>query len=589
LVSRKPGSPSDSATIPEEKFNRDFGLIKRNGTHKSSLSSYSCQNPNPHVKLRPFNVATGASLRFLCVILSTIAVLMLTFVGMAEAAKKKPATPPPPKAIYEAPMRFFIVRNSNPACEPECPEWIGAEGEITGATPAQFKKVLKQMGKKKLPVIIRSPGGSINAALEISRMIRKAGLTVAVGYTRFSSCAPTDKTCKLAPEKNGIYEGTIDDVRAFCNSACPMVLAGGTQRLAGPFASIGLHEPKTVWTRQQVRYRETYRMVRGKKKVISRKIVSRKNIKDKVTYGLDKALRKKLSQHYKSMGVEVAILEDTVKAKYQDVYYISEIRKSMLKLVTSSSSAVMLANPSFCGSVSVCVTDNKRAQPVTVPKTQDDGVMRPVLAMPDKMFCPKQCPIFIYAEGKITKETVAAFKKLFFDMGGRNPPVILQSTEGDLAAGMELGNLLRQYNRDVAVAKVTLWNCSPNVACGTKIGKLRVIPSKITEVGDCESSCTLALAGGRQRIGYSHVPLGFASLAAYKTSNISEQVLTKYFEEMGLQADLITAIRSIKVNARGALVGKSQALRGVINSGKLPTWLANPELCQTKASAINCI
>jgi hypothetical protein len=317
--------------------------------------------PDCWAKLRKIE-CSGVQLRYFLLLMSTLASLMLAFPQIADAAKKQATAPAATQEIYLAPMRVFVVRNSMPSCEPNCPEWIGAEGEITAATPKLFRKVLKQIGTSKLPVVIRSPGGSIEAAIEIGKMLRKADLTVAVGFTRFSSCTPNDKACTLPPENKGIYRGTIDDLNAFCNSACPMILAGGTSRLAGPFTSIGLHEPKTSWTQEQVRYRETYRMIRGKKKVISRKIIGRKTVKNKVTYGLDKSLRKKLTSHYKGMGVDVAILDDTVKAKFQDIYFLPEPRKSTLNLVTNAGSAVLLVNPAFCGALSTCVleTSDKR-------------------------------------------------------------------------------------------------------------------------------------------------------------------------------------------------------------------------------------
>ncbi|TIT97889.1 MAG: hypothetical protein E5W55_07925, partial [Mesorhizobium sp.] len=33
-------------------------------------------------------------------------------------------------------MRFAVVRSSAPGCEPNCPEWISAEGTIEAGTPA---------------------------------------------------------------------------------------------------------------------------------------------------------------------------------------------------------------------------------------------------------------------------------------------------------------------------------------------------------------------------------------------------------------------------------------------------------------------
>jgi hypothetical protein len=158
-------------------------------------------------------------------------ILALGDCGSTLAAKKKSAPPSPPKLIYEAPMTVVIVRNNVSLCEPNCPEWIAAEGEITDGTPAKFRDVFKRMGKKQLPIVIRSPGGSINAALEIGKMIRKRKLDVAVGSTQFDGCGPNRKDCKLPKVNKGIYRGTASSFYGFCNSACPLILAGGTVRL----------------------------------------------------------------------------------------------------------------------------------------------------------------------------------------------------------------------------------------------------------------------------------------------------------------------------------------------------------------------
>ncbi|TIV22294.1 MAG: hypothetical protein E5V90_34440, partial [Mesorhizobium sp.] len=40
-------------------------------------------------------------------------------------------------------MRFVVVRSSATGCEPNCPEWISAEGTIEAGTPALFRRLLK--------------------------------------------------------------------------------------------------------------------------------------------------------------------------------------------------------------------------------------------------------------------------------------------------------------------------------------------------------------------------------------------------------------------------------------------------------------
>jgi hypothetical protein len=282
--------------------------------------------------------------RVISIVLFVLACLMP---DSALAAKKK-APPAPPKPIYEAPMRVVIVRSSLTNCEPLCPEWIAAEGEITPSTPQAFRKIFKQMGKKKLPIIIRSPGGSISHALEIGRMIRKRGLSVAVGSTSFTGCAPDNKPCKLPKEQAGHYRGIAGSWYGFCNSACPLLLAGGIERMIGNDVQVGVHKPKTVWTNERVWYRETYRIVKGKKKVISRKIARREKLKPKVTYGYDKRLRKQLTAYFKEMGVDPAIIAESEDTAYKDIKNLTANELETYRLRTSTRSPLSLANPLLC-------------------------------------------------------------------------------------------------------------------------------------------------------------------------------------------------------------------------------------------------
>lgn len=54
-------------------------------------------------------------------------------------------------------MRFAVVRSNAPGCEPNCPEWISAEGTIEAGTPSLFKRTLKALKGRQLPVVVNSP------------------------------------------------------------------------------------------------------------------------------------------------------------------------------------------------------------------------------------------------------------------------------------------------------------------------------------------------------------------------------------------------------------------------------------------------
>jgi hypothetical protein len=250
----------------------------------------------------------------------------------------------------EPPMKVVIVRDSAPDCEPLCPQWIAAEGEIVASTPALFKRAIKNAGKAKLQVLIQSGGGNVRAAVEIGRMIRKAGLDVGVGWTNFKDvCKPGTANCKLPPENQGIYHGLPYHTNAYCSSACPLILAGGVNRMAGWGTYIGEHQVRTNWVQgDTITYREKYYMVKGKKKVVSRKIVARKKGKSYTTSGLYKGLRKELTAYLNEMGVGLSLFDMMEKAPPSSIYWMSADELSKTKLLNSSAQSDTMLSRSVC-------------------------------------------------------------------------------------------------------------------------------------------------------------------------------------------------------------------------------------------------
>ncbi|PRD52176.1 hypothetical protein [Phyllobacterium myrsinacearum] len=99
------------------------------------------------------------------------------------------------------------------------------------------------MGNRRLPIIIESQGGDLDAGIKMGRMVRNRGLNVAVGHTRFEVCRPELKSCKPLFSKDIAFAGTAVPERANCDSACQYVLAGGTRRIASPYNYLGVHKP----------------------------------------------------------------------------------------------------------------------------------------------------------------------------------------------------------------------------------------------------------------------------------------------------------------------------------------------------------
>lgn len=219
-------------------------------------------------------------------------------------------------------MVFSIVRASNPICEPLCPEWIAADGEIAGDTAKAFKTILKKVGKRNLPLLINSGGGNVDQAMEMGRIIRKREMTVEVARTDYLRCGPRDKKCK--PELgNGIHYGYANTIGAYCYSACPLVLAGGVRRIAGPVSAVGVHQITTYTEKYRDKYKTWSERQKNGKLVKKRKLISRKKVGTVTTTKLSKKYRRQLEKYFDGMGVKNAIIKLMMSTKPEDLLFLN--------------------------------------------------------------------------------------------------------------------------------------------------------------------------------------------------------------------------------------------------------------------------
>ena len=257
---------------------------------------------------------------------------------MAAAAEKQEASPP---------MTFVVVRSLR--CSDTCPEWISAEGRITSDTPAGLRKVLKLIGKRKMPVVLNSPGGDVDAAYAMGRMIRKAGLETTVGATWLNDCPPQDKRCKAGIGGDGRSTGYSHPFAATCFSACPLVLAGGAVRSFSPFTYIGIHQITTIRQQIRVSYQVQYRMVNGKKQEISRKEVGRKVQRQKRSTDLGKKDTAELTAYLKEMGIDLGFIDLMMTATPDTIRFLWPAESLRLGLVTDILAQREWPGMSLCG------------------------------------------------------------------------------------------------------------------------------------------------------------------------------------------------------------------------------------------------
>ena len=454
---------------------------------------------------------------------------------------------------YGPTMRFAVVRSSAPGCEPNCPEWISAEGTIDAGTPTLLKRLLKTLGGRQLPIVVNSPGGNVDAALQLGRIVRKNKLDIAVGITEFSGCSPAMKNCRDNDGKGQPYSGLAYDSGAMCNSACPLMFAGGIRRVVGEWAYLGVHQITTTFQREKLLYRTTYRIVNGKKKIISTRIVSRKNAGSYKTYEMSKTVEKTLSAYLREMGIGDGVLEMMKATPASDIRQITLDDMLAMKLVTSRDAADLLTSAGLCApqqpaancreipspannaTPSAAATGKPRDVAPVGPETAKAGAdMRFVVVRGSNPLCNPDCPEWISAEGVITSQTLPKLRQLLATLGDRRLPVVISSRGGDLSGALAAGRLIRERRLDVAVGRTDFVDCDPGAwNCLAKEGAYAGL--SIDAGVECDTACALMLAGGARRLVGPQ-----ARLSLYPMGQ--KQMVKAYLEEMAIGPALFKAI-----------------------------------------------
>lgn len=488
---------------------------------------------------------------------------------VSEAAKQKQAGQPP--------MDFILVRSLS--CLEDCPEWISAEGRITSDTPARLRKFLKKIGDRKVPVVLRSEGGEVDAAYAMGRMIRKAGLETAVGGTQLKDCPDDDKRCAAAIAKDGTAVGDTYSDGAFCYSACPLVLAGGTSRASAQWAYIGVHQITTIYQKVRISYRIEYKIVNGKKTEVSRKEVGRKAAGQRSSTKLGKKATAALTGYLKEMGVSgdlvdvmmattpasIAVIppEDAVRmGLLTDVLTFSEWPGMPLCPKDAAASAVCYRHP-----VEVAVAPVKRA-------TVDPSGGLPKTHPMDFLVmyhgnCQDECTQWISADGVIMPETPAQLDAILKTLGGKKLPVVFQSYGGDRDAAFAMGRMIRAAGLDTSIGRTRLPNCPMmDPRCTSSMAKDGPTEGEVFAGGAyCFSSCTLAFMGGELRL-MGNSALGL-SRPMNKLTDADREEFYAYFKEIGISPDAFDTMMITPPYGRGDILYPQAIGLGVID-GALP-------------------
>ena len=172
-------------------------------------------------------------------LLATLVLICGPASAAAAAARPVPA----------APMVFYVVKGAPDACGRGCDSWIAAEGQIDAAAAPRFRKFLRRVRDRNLPIYFASPGGNLDQALAMGAMLRERPVVARVARTVVRECgfeAQDSEVCLKLKQSDRELHGDLWTRNASCNSACPYLILGAATREIAPDALLAVHSPKVV-------------------------------------------------------------------------------------------------------------------------------------------------------------------------------------------------------------------------------------------------------------------------------------------------------------------------------------------------------
>jgi len=184
------------------------------------------------------------------------------------AAGPEPRTGRTPEERLREPMTLELLAGGR----------LEAVGTITPGTAERFAEEIARRGDYVETVVLDSPGGSVQDALAMSRLIRERKLDTAV------------------------------ETGALCASSCPLVLAGGVDRRAATDAAVGVHQITTVKTAGLTLPGTEPEMVRAQR------------------------VSAEIQRHLVEMGVDAEVWFHAMETPPREMYYFTSEELAALKL-----------------------------------------------------------------------------------------------------------------------------------------------------------------------------------------------------------------------------------------------------------------
>jgi hypothetical protein len=181
--------------------------------------------------------------RFVALMAAVSAILLATAPDADAARRARSLTYAEIKSKF-VPMAFFIAKGEPNACGPGCDTWISAEGDFDDEAANRFRRFLREIGARDLPIIFNSRGGLLGQAILIGDNLYARRMTASVGRTSPVDCRRKSKAACDRLKDSGRELRSQLQTNGLCASACVYAVIGGVRRQIPARASVSVHAPK---------------------------------------------------------------------------------------------------------------------------------------------------------------------------------------------------------------------------------------------------------------------------------------------------------------------------------------------------------
>ena len=153
----------------------------------------------------------------------------------------------PAAAGFASKLVIYPAKGPANSCGAGCDRWIAVEGIVDQAAASRISRFLRGVKDTQRPIYFHSPGGSVEPAYVIARLLRSRKAVARVGRTIVTACAAgtqVDDACLKIKNGGGEVEAEIETSHAMCNSACSYLFLGATTREVAPDAAVAVHNSR---------------------------------------------------------------------------------------------------------------------------------------------------------------------------------------------------------------------------------------------------------------------------------------------------------------------------------------------------------